>query len=104
MLTHEFKAQLEAKGHRVIYARVLVHDDGEKINGLDSKGDPEVRPVIDCKGKPITPTVIIPVNAIGKWYFGDDAEVVKAKMQANTPDIEKVKENEKINSVVSVGR
>ena len=102
MLTPEFKAQLEAKGHRVIYARVLVHDDGEKINGLDSTGEPEVRPIIDCNGKPITPTIIIPSKAVGKWYFGDDAEVVKAKIQAQTPDLERTKEDEKINSVVSV--
>jgi hypothetical protein len=101
MLTPEFKTQLEAKGHRVVYARVVVHDDGEKINGLDSIGEPEVRPIIDCNGKPITPTVIIPANATGKWYFGDDVETVKAKIQANMPDLEKVKEDEKINSVVA---
>jgi hypothetical protein len=100
MLTPEFKAQLEASGHRVVYARVVVHDDGDKINGLDLTGEPEVRPVFDCNGKPITPTVIIPVNATGKWYFGDDVETVKAKIQANMPDLEKVKEDEKINSVV----
>jgi hypothetical protein len=102
MLTPEFKARLEAKGHRVVYARVLVHDDGEKINGLDSTGEPEVRPIVDCNGKPITPTVIIPANAVGKWYFGDDAETVKAKMQAKLPDLERTKEDEKINSAVSV--
>jgi hypothetical protein len=102
MLAPEFKSQLESKGHRVIYARVLVHDDGEKINGLDSTGEPEVRPIVDCNGKPITPTVIIPANAVGKWYFGDDAETVKAKMQAKLPDLERTKEDEKINSAVSV--
>jgi hypothetical protein len=102
MLAPEFKFKLEAKGHRVIYARVLVHDDGEKINGLDSTGEPEVRPIVDCNGKPITPTVIIPANAVGKWYFGDDAETVKAKMQAKLPDLERIKEDEKINSAVSV--
>ena len=105
MLVPEFKSQLEAKGHRVIYARVLVHDDGEKINGLDSTGEPEVRPIVDCNGKPITPTVIISANSTGKWYFGDDAETVKAKMQAKLPDIEKVKEDEKIDgTIVSVVR
>ena len=105
MLAPEFKAQLEANGHRVVYARVVVHDDGEKINGLDSTGDPEVRPIVDGNGKPITPTVIIPVNAIGKWYLGNDAETVKAKIQANMPDIEKVKEDEKIDgATVSVVR
>jgi hypothetical protein len=100
MLVPEFKSQLEAKGHRVIYARVLVHDDGEKINGLDSTGEPEVRPIVDCNGKPITPTVIIPANAVGKWYFGDDAETVKAKMQAKLPDLERTKEDEKIDGPV----
>jgi hypothetical protein len=100
MLTPEFKARLEANGHRVVYARVVVYDDGDKINGLDLTGEPEVRPVIDCNGKPITPTVIIPVNATGKWYFGDDAETVKAKIQAGMPDMESVKEDEKINSVI----
>jgi hypothetical protein len=105
MLVPEFKSQLEAKGHRVIYARVVVHDDGKEIHGLSSNGEPDVRPVIDCNGNPITPTVIIPVNAIGKWYLGNDAETVKAKIQAQTPDLEKVKEDEKIDgSVVSVVR
>jgi hypothetical protein len=105
MLAPEFKALLEAKGHRVIYVRVVVHDEGEKINGLDSTGEPEVRPIVDCNGKPITPTVIIPSKAIGKWYFGDDAETVKVKMQAKAPDIEKVKEDEKLDgSIVSVVR
>jgi hypothetical protein len=99
MLTPEFKAQLEAKGHRVEYARVVVHDDGKETHGLSSNGEPEVRPVFDCNGKPITPTVVIPVNAIGKWYFGDAAEVVKAKIQAQTPDLERTIEDEKINSV-----
>jgi len=100
MLTHEFKARLEANGHRVVYARVVVHDDGKEIHGLSSNGELEVRPIIDCNGKPITPTVIIPANATGKWYFGDDAETVKAKIQANMPDLEKVEENEKSNSVI----
>jgi hypothetical protein len=100
MLTPEFKTQLEAKGHQVVYARVFVYEDGKEIHGLDSTGEPEVRPVIDCNGKLITPTVIIPVNATGKWYFGDDAETVKAKIQAGMPDIESVKEDEKINSVI----
>jgi hypothetical protein len=100
MLTPEFKTQLEAKGHRVVYARVVVHDDGEEIYGLSSNGEPEIKPVIDCNGKPITPTVIIPANATGKWYFGDDAEIVKAKIQAQTPDLERTKEDEKINSAV----
>jgi hypothetical protein len=100
MLTHEFKARLEANGHRVVYARVVVYEDGKEIHGLDSTGEPEVRPVIDCNGKPIAPTVIIPVNATGKWYFGDDVETVKAKIQAQTPDLERTKEDEKINSVV----
>lgn len=105
MLTLDSKSQIESKGSLIEYARVLVHDDGEKINGLDSTGEPEVRPIVDCNGKPITPTVIIPANAVGKWYFGDDAETVKAKMQAQTPDLEKVKEDEKIDgSVVSVVR
>ena len=105
MLAPEFKAKLEAKGHRVIYARVVVHDDGEKINGLDLNSEPEVRPIVDCNGKPITPTMIIPSKAIGKWYFGDDAETVKAKMQAKTPDLERIKEDEKLNgSIVSVVR
>jgi hypothetical protein len=100
MLTPEFKARLEAKGHRVVYARVVVYDDGKEIHGVSSKGEPEIRPLIDCNGKPITPTVIIPANATGKWYFGDDAETVKAKIQAQTPDLERTKEDEKINSVV----
>jgi hypothetical protein len=100
MLTHEFKARLEANGHRVVYARVVVHYDGKEIHGLDSTGEPEVRPIIDCNGKSITPTAVIPVNATGKWYFGDDAETVKAKIQAGMPDMESVKEDEKINSVV----
>jgi hypothetical protein len=105
MLAPEFKSQLEAKGHLVVYARVFVHDDGNKIEGLDSTGEPEVRPTVDCNGKSITPTVIIPASVTGKFYFGDDAELVKAKIQANTPDLEKVKENEKINStVISVVR
>ena len=104
MLTLDSKSQIESKGSMVVYARVYVHYNGDKIDGLDSTGEPEVRPIVDCHGKPITPTVVIPVNATGKWYFGDDVKTVKAKMQANTPDIEKVKENEKINSVVSVGR
>jgi len=98
MLTPEFKARLEANGHRVVYARVVVHDDGKEIHGLSSNGELEVRPIIDCNGKPITSTVIIPANATGKWYFGDDAETVKAKIQANMPDLEKVEEDEKINS------
>ena len=102
MLTPEFKAQLEANGHRVVYARVVVHYDGDKIDGLDLNGEPEVRPIIDCKGKPITSTVIIPANSTGKWYFGDDAETIKSKMQTNKPDLERTKENEKISSVVSV--
>ena len=103
MLVPEFKSQLEAKGHRVIYARVLVHDDGERINGLDSTGEPEVRTIVDCNGKPITPTVIISANSTGKWYFGDDAETVKAKMQAKLPDLERTKEDEKIDgTTVSV--
>ena len=105
MLTPEFKTQLEAKGHRVVYARVAVHDDGDKINGLDLNGEPEVRPIIDCNGKSITPTVIIPSQAIGKWYFGDNAEIVKVKMQAKTPDLERIKEDEKLDgSIVSVVR
>ena len=105
MLTPDFKARLETKGHRVIYTRVAVRDDGDKIEGLDPNGEPEVRPIIDCNGKPITPTVIISANSIGKWYFGDDAETVKAKIQANMPDIEKVKEDEKIDgTTVSVVR
>jgi hypothetical protein len=102
MLTPEFKDQLEANGHRVVYARVVVHDDGKEIHGLSSNGEPDVRPVIDCNGKSITPTVIISASAIGKWYFGDDIETVKAKMQAKTPDLERIKEDEKISSVVSV--
>jgi hypothetical protein len=102
MLTHEFKARLEANGHLVVYARVFVHDDGKEIHGLSSNGEPEVRPIVDCDGKPITPAVIIPASATGKFYFGDDAETVKTKIQANMPDLEKVKEDEKINSVVSV--
>jgi hypothetical protein len=100
MLTPEFKARLEANWHRVVYARVVVHYDGKEIHGLDSTGEPEVRPIIDCNGKSITPTAVIPVNATGKWYFGDDAETVKAKIQAGMPDMESVKEDEKINSVV----
>ena len=105
MLVPDFKARLETKGHRVIYTRVVVHDDGKEIHGLSSNGEPEVRPIVDCNGKPITPTVIISANSTGKWYFGDDAETVKAKMQAQTPDLEKVKEDEKIDgSVVSVVR
>ena len=105
MLAPEFKAKLEANGHRVIYARVAVHDDGEKINGLDLNSEPEVRPIVDCNGKSITPTVIIPSKAIGKWYFGDDAKTVKVKIQANTPDIERVKTDEKLDgATVSVVR
>jgi hypothetical protein len=100
MLVPEFKSKLEAKGHLVVYARVFVHDNGKEIQGLSANGEPEVKPVIDCNGKSITPTVIIPASVTGKFYFGDDAETVKAKIQAKTPDIEKVKENEKINSVV----
>ena len=105
MLVPDFKARLETKGHRVIYTRVVVHDDGKEIHGLSSNGEPEVRPIVDCNGKPITPTVIISANSTGKWYFGDDAETVKAKMQAKLPDIEKVKEDEKIDgTTVSVVR
>ena len=105
MLAPEFKAKLESKGHRVIYARVVVHYDGDKIEGLNQNGEPEVRPIVDCNGKPITPTVIIPANSIGKWYFGDDAETVKAKMQAKTPDLERIKEDEKLDgSTISVVR
>ena len=105
MLAPEFKAKLEAKGHRVIYARVAVYDDGDKIDGMDLNGEPEVRPIVDCNGKPITPTVVIPANAAGKWYFGDNAETVKAKIQAKTPDLERIKEDEKLNgSIVSVVR
>ena len=105
MLTLDSKSQIESKGSLVEYVRVVVHDDGKEIHGLSSNGEPEVRPVIDCNGNPITPTVIIPVNAIGKWYLGNDAETVKAKIQANMPDIEKVKEDEKIDgATVSVVR
>jgi hypothetical protein len=105
MLAPEFKAQLEAKGHLVVYARVFVHDDGKEIQGLSANGEPEVKPVIDCNGKSITPTVIIPASVTGKFYFGDDAETVKAKIQAGTPDVEKVKEDEEINgTVISVVR
>jgi hypothetical protein len=105
MLAPDSKSQIESNGSLVEYARVVVHDDGKEIHGLSSNGEPDVRPIVDCHGKPITPTVIIPVNAIGKWYFGDAAEVVKAKIQAQTPDLEKVKEDEKIDgSVVSVVR
>ena len=91
MLIPDFKSQLESKNHQVIYAQVFVYDDGDKINGLDSLGEPEVRPVIDCNGKSITPTVIIPVNATGKWYFGNDIKTVKAKIQAQMPDLERTK-------------
>ena len=105
MLAPDSKSQIESKGSLVEYARVVVHDDGKEIHGLSSNGEPEVRPIVDCNGKPITPTVIISANSTGKWYFGDDAETVKAKMQAQTPDLEKVKEDEKIDgSVVSVVR
>jgi hypothetical protein len=105
MLAPEFKSQLESKGHRVIYARVFVHYDGKEIHGLDSTGEPEVRPIVDCDGKPITPAVIIPASATGKFYFGDDAETVKTKIQANMPDLEKVNGNEKSDgSAVSVVR
>jgi len=105
MLTPEFKSQLESKGHLVVYARVFVHDDGKEIQGLSANGEPEIKPVIDCNGKSITPTVIIPASVTGKFYFGDDVETVKAKIQAGTPDVEKVKEDEKINgTVISVVR
>jgi hypothetical protein len=100
MLTPEFKSQIEAKGHLVVYARVCVHDDGKEVHGLSSNGEPEVQPIVDCNGKPITPTVIIPATVLGKFYFGDDAKTVKAKMQAKMPDLERIKENEKIDGVV----
>lgn len=93
MLAPEKKAMFESRGHRVIYARVFVHDEGEKIHGLDENGEPIVRPVVDCNGNPITPTVLLPAKAIGKFYAGDDVESVKAKMQAKTPDLERVKED-----------
>jgi len=37
---------------------------------------------------------------LGKFYFGDDAKTVKEKMQAKMPDLERIKENEKIDGVV----
>lgn len=102
MLTPKFQSQLESQGGRIIYSRVFVHDDGNEIHGLDSKGDPEIKPIIDCNGKPVTPTVIISANSTGKFYFGDDIETVKAKLQAKTPDIIKEKQNETI-SVSIIG-
>jgi hypothetical protein len=105
MLTPKFQSQLESQGGIVIYSRVFVHDDGNEINGLGSDGEPEIKPIIDCNGKPVTPTVIISANTVGKFYFGDNVETVKAKLQAKTPDMERVKEDEKINgTVISVVR
>ena len=94
MLTPELKSQFESQGHQVIYARVFVHDDGKEINGLDESGVPIVSPIFDCNGKQVTPTVILPAKAVGKFYIGDDAQTVKSKILANTPDLERVEEYE----------
>lgn len=93
MLTPEEKAMYESLGHTVVYARVCVYDSGNEIAGLDENGEPELRPDVDCNGKPITPTVLIPATAVGKFYVGDDVSTVKAKMLADTPDLERVKED-----------
>jgi len=65
MLIPEFKSQLEANGNVVVYARVCVHDNGKEIQGLSSNGEPDVRPVIDCNGKPITPYGYYSSNCVG---------------------------------------
>jgi hypothetical protein len=102
MLAPKFQSQLESQGGRVIYANVFVHDDGNEIHGLDSNGEPEIKPTVDCNGKPITPTVIISVHTVGKFYFGNNIETVKTKLQAKMPDIIKEKQNETI-SVSVIG-
>ena len=93
MLTLEEKAMYESIGHKVVYARVCVYDNGKEVSGLDEKGEPELRLDIDCDGKHHDPTVFIPATAICKFYVGDDVSTVKAKILADTPDLERVKED-----------
>ena len=104
-MNEKFKAQLEADGHTVIEAKCVVFDDGATVHGVDDKGEPIENTGVDINANPVTPYVIIPKSRTGKLYFGETKTVVKNKMLANMPDIEKKEETDgkviKSNSVCS---